>query len=127
MLKVQKLFDVESFQEIIQTSKEVHQTLKTLGCFKKVNMSVDTMPEDATYYKINITVEEAGSLFGNLGVMCGAQDHVAGVVKVGVNNIVGGGERGEVELSRGRRGYCLVSKQQIILSHFPFFSRQTST
>ena len=109
MFKVQQLFEAKSFQEIIQTSKEVHQNLKSLGCFKKVNMSVDTMPEDNTHYKVNIKVEEAGSMFANLGVVCTAQDQVAGVVRGGVNNIVGGGERGEVELSRGRGGYNLVS------------------
>ena len=56
MHKVQQLFHVNSFQEIIETSKEIHKNLKSLGCFKKVNMSVDTMPEDPTHYKVNITV-----------------------------------------------------------------------
>ena len=102
MHKVQQLFHVNSFQEIIETSKEIHKNLKSLGCFKKVNMSVDTMPEDPTHYKVNITVEEAGSLFGNIGIVCGTQDQVAGVVRAGVNNVVGSGERAEVELSKGR-------------------------
>ena len=117
MHKVQQLFHVNSFQEIIETSKDIHKTLKSLGCFKKVNMSVDTMPEDPTHYKVNITVEEAGSLFGNLGIVCGTQNQVAGVVRAGVNNVLGAGERAEVELSKGRGGYFLVRSYYLGLSY----------
>ena len=108
MMKVEQLFHVTSFQEIINTSKEIHKDLKSLGCFKNVNMSVDTMPENNTYYKVNITVKEAGSMFANLGVVCPAENTVAGVVRAGVNNVVGAGERAELEISKGQGGYFLV-------------------
>ena len=109
MSKVQQLFDVESFQQILKIGGEVQDDLKSLGCFKQVDMTVDTMTEDDTHYKVNINVKETESLFANIGVVCDNPDQIAGVVRSGLNNIGGGGERGEVEIGKGREGYSLVS------------------
>ena len=109
MMKVEQLFHVDSFQDIIETSKEIHKSLKSLGCFKKVNMSVDTLPEN-TQYQVNIVVEEAGSVYANFGAVCSANSNVAAIFRGGVNNVAGEGERLELELGKGRRGYSKVRK-----------------
>ena len=117
MLKVKPLFETESFQDIINASKEVQNNLQSLGCFKKVDMTVDTVQGIKTQYKVNINVEEAGSLFGNIGVVSDITNTVAGVVRVGINNIGGGGEVGQVELSKGAGGYNLVSLPKVLFGH----------
>ena len=109
MSKVKPLFETESFQDMINTSKEVQNDLKCLGCFKSVDLTVDTVQGVDTQYKISICVEEAGSLFANIGAACDITNTVAGVVRVGLNNLGGGGEVGQVELSKGTGGYNLVS------------------
>ena len=117
MLKVKPLFETQSFQDIINTSKDVQNDLKSLGCFKKVDMTVDTVQGIDTQYKVNINVEEAGSMFGNIGVVCDITNTVAGVISVGLNNIGGGGEVGQVELIKGAGGYNLVSLPTVLFGH----------
>ena len=45
LAKLQKLFHVDTFEEIITNTKEVHKELKGLGCFKTVDIQVDTLPD----------------------------------------------------------------------------------
>ena len=47
MRKIEPLFQVDTFEEIIKNTKEVHQNLKNLGCFQSVNIEVDTLPDPA--------------------------------------------------------------------------------
>lgn len=47
MNKVGKLFDVDTFEDVIKNTKEVHKTLKNIGCFKSVNITVDALPDPA--------------------------------------------------------------------------------
>lgn len=101
---VKKLFQVQNFQDIIQTTKLVQHELRTLGCFKKVNLFVDTVhdTESEKLYQVNIKVEEIGRIFANFGFLNGKQDGDLNLaVRVGLNNLAGGGERLEVETTRG--------------------------
>ena len=47
MRKIEPLFKVDTFEEIVKNTKEVHQSLKNLGCFQSVNIEVDTLPDPA--------------------------------------------------------------------------------
>ena len=47
MRKIEPLFQVDTFEEIVKNTKEVHQNLKNLGCFQSVNIEVDTLPDPA--------------------------------------------------------------------------------
>lgn len=70
--RVKDFFKVETFQDIIQTTKRVDGELKSLGCFKTVNIVVDTVNnhEDDTSYEVNIKVEELGRFFCKLWRYC---------------------------------------------------------
>ena len=108
MSKVGELFNVNNFQDLVSTSKQIHKCLKSLGCFKTVDMSVEVVPDTDTQYMVNISVLEASSLFGNLGAVCEGENLGAGVGRVGVQNMLGGGERAELELGKGWGGYSMV-------------------
>jgi len=41
--RLKPLFQVNSFQDIIETTKKVQKELKDLGCFNTVNIVVDTL------------------------------------------------------------------------------------
>ena len=45
MKKIEPLFEVDTFEEIVKNTKEVHKNLKSLGCFQAVNIEVDTLPD----------------------------------------------------------------------------------
>ena len=45
MKKIEPLFQVDTFEEIVKNTKEVHRSLKNLGCFQSVNIEVDTLPD----------------------------------------------------------------------------------
>ena len=45
MKKIEPLFQVDTFEEIVKNTKEVHKNLKSLGCFQAVNIEVDTLPD----------------------------------------------------------------------------------
>ena len=45
MKKIEPLFQVDTFEEIVKNTKEVHKDLKSLGCFQAVNIEVDTLPD----------------------------------------------------------------------------------
>ena len=47
MRKLCPLFEVDTFEEIVTNTKEVHKSLKNLGCFQSVNIEVDTLPDQA--------------------------------------------------------------------------------
>ena len=47
MRKLSPLFEVDTFEEIVTNTKEVHKSLKNLGCFQSVNIEVDTLPDQA--------------------------------------------------------------------------------
>ena len=99
---VSPLFEVKNFEEIIQKTKDVNQKLKSLGCFKSVRILVDTLPDHHQHYQIKISVEEAHSKpFLNLGVDSAQQDVCGGSLRAGLVNMLGGGERLNVEVSRG--------------------------
>jgi len=102
--RVKDFFKVETFQDIIQTTKRVDGELKSLGCFKTVNIVVDTVNnhENDTSYEVNIKVEELGRFFANFGVIAGKQENEVSLVgRGGLNNLQGGGERLELNTSRG--------------------------
>ena len=125
MSKVGELFNVDNFQDLVNTSKDIHKKLKSLGCFKTVNMMVEVMPEAPTHYMVNISVLESGSLFANLGAVCGGENITAGVGRVGLQNVLGGGERAELELSKGWGGYSLVPDYNSYFALHNYFCRVT--
>merc|ERR1719250_170173 len=52
MSKLGELFNVNNFQDLVSTSKQIHKCLKSLGCFKTVDMSVEVMPDTDTQYMV---------------------------------------------------------------------------
>eukprot|EP00088_Acartia_fossae_P053659 TRINITY_DN6121_c0_g1_i4.p1 TRINITY_DN6121_c0_g1~~TRINITY_DN6121_c0_g1_i4.p1 ORF type:complete len:484 (+),score=66.73 TRINITY_DN6121_c0_g1_i4:43-1494(+) len=102
--KLKPLFNVESFQDIIETTKSVQRELKELGCFKTVNIDVDTLEgegEDQSY-EVNIRVTESSLPYMNLGLAnCKEDKEVGIVIRSGLCNITGRGDKVEFEYTRG--------------------------
>lgn len=104
MSKIGNLFNVNTFEDIINNTKEVHKNLRTLGCFEAVNIEVDTLPDSAgVLYQVNIRVEERGSVYGHLGlsVPTTSQHSVGGLLKLGLANLWGRGQRLEAGIESG--------------------------
>ena len=58
MKNVAPLFEVENFEDILLKTKEVSKKLKSLGCFKTVNMLIDTLPDHPQHYQVKVVVTE---------------------------------------------------------------------
>jgi len=104
---VRKLFHVENFQDIIETTKQVQHELRGLGCFRRVNLYVDTIHETESeqHYQVNIKVQEIGNMFANFGLLHGKQEgELSVVVRGGLNNLGGAGECLHLETTRGSAG-----------------------
>jgi len=103
--RIKPLFNVESFQDIIDITKGVQKELKELGCFKHVNIYVDTLEsedEDDQLYEVNIKVREAGMSYLNVGLAnCKEENEIGMIVRTGVCNLTGRADRIQLELTRG--------------------------
>jgi len=112
MSKIGNLFNVNTFEDIIKNTKDVHKNLRNLGCFEAVNIEVDTLADSAgEMYQIHITVEERGTLYGQLGLAVPPLGHnyLHGNIKLGLANLWGEGEKLEVGLERGPKRLELAS------------------
>jgi len=102
--RLKPLFHVQSFQDIIETTKRVQKDLKELGCFKTVNIVVDTVESEdgEQLYEVNIKVTELGLTYMNVGLTnCYEENEVGLVVRTGLCNVTGCGDRVQVEIARG--------------------------
>lgn len=112
--KIKPLFNVQNFNEIVLATNAVQKSLKQLGCFKKVDVYVDT-PEDEgkngdKKYEVTIDLEEIGPLHANVGSLAGPDfNELSAAARVGVNNVLGNGERVEVEYCKGTKSSKQIS------------------
>ena len=105
---VEKLFSVENCRDLMSTCRDVSNTLKSLGIFKSVNVFVDTL-SGPTEYQMRIIVKEANSSpYLNLGLNSPRENVVSGVVRTGLQNVFGGGERLEANFHKGIANHRLV-------------------
>lgn len=111
MKKIEPLFQVDTFEEIVKNTKEVHRSLKNLGCFQSVNIEVDTLPDPSQeIYQVHIRVKERRSLYARLGFTPSPSKTVpAFVSELGLANIGGKGECLEVSLQKNLRCLQLAS------------------
>lgn len=106
--KIKPLFNVQNFNEIVLATNAVQKSLKQLGCFKKVDVYVDTPEDDGNNgdkkYEVTIDVEEIGPLHANVGSLAGpGVNELSAAARFGVNNVLGKGERVEVEYCKGSK------------------------
>ena len=107
---VEKLFSVENCRDLMSACREVSSTLKSLGCFKSVNVFVDTLSEGPAQYQMRIIVKEANcSPYLNLGLNSPKENIVSGVLRTGLQNVFGGGERLEANFHKGISNHRLVN------------------
>jgi len=111
MRKLSPLFEVDTFEEIVTNTKEVHKSLKNLGCFQSVNIEVDTLPDQAQeIYQVHIRVKERQSLFARLGFTPSPSKLApAFVSELGLANLNGKGERLEFSLQKNLDSLQLAS------------------
>ena len=110
---VEKLFEVDNCRDLMQSCREVSRSLKSLGCFKSVNLYLDTTMEPSpadTQFRMRIIVREANSSpFLNIGLNTPRENLVSGALRAGLRNVFGAGERLELEYQRGVSGFKLVN------------------
>ena len=107
---VEKLFSVENCRDLMSTCRDVSKTLKSLGCFKSVNVYVDTLSEGPDQYQMRIIVREANcSPYLNLALNSPRENVVSAVLRTGLQNVFGGGERLEANFHKGISNHRLVN------------------
>ena len=107
---VEKLFSVENCRDLMSTCRQVSHTLKSLGCFKSVNVYVDTLSEGPAHYQMRIIVREFNcSPYLNFGLSSLRENVVSGVLRTGLQNVFGGGERLEANFHQGIYNHRLVN------------------
>ena len=109
MKNVAPLFEVENFEDILLKTKEVSKKLKSLGCFKTVNMLIDTLPDHPQHYQVKVVVTETNCHpFLHLGLGCPQENVGAGAVTMGLSNMFGGGEKLYFDIMKGQSKYHKV-------------------
>ena len=109
MKNVAPLFEVENFEDILVKTKEVSKKLKSLGCFKTVNMLIDTLPDHPQHYQVKVVVTETNCHpFLHLGLGCPQENVGAGSVTMGLSNMFGGGEKLYFDIMKGHSKYQKV-------------------
>ena len=110
---VEKLFEVDNCRDLMNTSREVSKRLKSLGCFKSVNLYLDTVRGPASgppQYQMRIIVREANcSPYLSLSLHTPRENVVSGLLTAGLTNVCGGGEKVQLDCQRGGSSYRLVS------------------
>jgi len=111
MKKIEPLFQVDTFEEIVKNTKEVHKNLKSLGCFQAVNIEVDTLPDPSQeIYQVHIKVKERRSLYARLGFTPSPSKLTPAFVgELGLANLGGQGECLEVSLQKNLNCLQLAS------------------
>ena len=110
---VEKLFEVDNCRDLMNSSREVSKRLKSLGCFKSVNLYLDTVRGPASappQYQMRIIVREANcSPYLSLSLHTPREDVLSGLLTAGLTNVCGGGEKVQLDCQRGGSSYRLVS------------------
>ncbi|XP_037070529.1 sorting and assembly machinery component 50 homolog [Pollicipes pollicipes] len=100
---VQPLFEAANFEEVITRSHEVRTRLEQLGCFRSVDVFIDTSRgPDATDKGLEVTfeVEELRRVVGGINTLVG-QNEGSLVLSCRMPNLVGRGERLQGEYTYG--------------------------
>ena len=110
---VERLFEVDNCRDLMQSCREVSKSLKGLGCFKSVNLYLDTTREPSpahSQFRMRIIVREANcSPFLNIGLNTPRENLVSGALRAGLRNVFGAGEKLGVEYQKGISSFRLVN------------------
>ena len=108
------MFEVDNCRDLMNASREVSKRLKSLGCFKSVNLYLDTVAGPASgppQYQMRIIVKEANSSpYLSLSLDSPRENVVGGLLTAGLYNVCGGGEKVQVDYQRGVSNYRQVSE-----------------
>ena len=119
LASVERLFEVDNCRDLMNTSREVSKSLKSLGCFQSVNIYLDTVSDHpasgpAQFQMRIIVVEANNSPFLKLGLDTPRENVVSGLVRAGLSNVFGGGEKLQIETTKGISSYKSVNLNYLL-------------
>ena len=106
---VADLLTVKTFGEVLLTTKHVHNELKKLGCFHKVDVFIDKNADHDKDIDIHFTVEELPIAQINYAVESGDDEGLFGIGTVLPNLTAGMGEKVQTLVKIGTNGSQQVS------------------
>lgn len=102
---VRDLFKAGDFEQVVQKAQEVRSKLEGLGCFKSVDITIDTSnyaDSSPDGLEITFTVKEMKRLLGGINTLVGNNE---GSLVIGANlpNTFGRGEKLQAEYTYGTK------------------------
>jgi len=100
---LEPVLKVKQFQELVLASQEARYRLQQLGCFKDVEIEIDTSSEGGSKdYEVTFAVQELRRVTGSINTMVGNQE---GSLTCGVKlpNLIGRGEKFQVDYTQGTK------------------------
>jgi outer membrane protein insertion porin family len=102
---VQEVFEAGDFEAVVMKSQLVRMKLESLGCFKTVNVLIDTSKgpnSSPNGYEVTYTVKELKRILGGINTLVGNNE---GSLVVGSNlpNVFGRGEKIQAEYTYGTK------------------------
>lgn len=98
---VANILKAETYNEVMNLTKTAHRELKALGCFQKVNAVIDNTKNDEL--EVCFEVEELAPTYVH-GKMATGDNEMLGVLRAGIPNATGRGERIEAKYTQGSSG-----------------------
>ena len=105
---VADLLQVQTFGDVLLTTKNVHNELKKLGCFQTVDVFIDKNADHDKDVDIHFTVEELPNAKINYAVETGDDEGVFGLGTL-MPNLMGAGEKVQTLAKVGSKGTQQVS------------------
>ena len=102
---VQEVFEADDFEAVVMKSQLVRMKLENIGCFKTVNVLIDTSTgpnSSPDGYEITYTVKELKRVVGGINTLVGNNE---GSLVVGstLPNVFGRGEKLQAEYTYGTK------------------------
>ncbi|XP_057318533.1 sorting and assembly machinery component 50 homolog [Microplitis mediator] len=113
--QVMDLFKAKDFRQVVDQAQTVRNKLESIGCFKKIGVSIDTSKgPDSTPEGVEVTfnVKEMNRLSGGISTMVGNNEGSV-LIQAKAPNIFGRGERLQVEYSYGSRSTTNINVSAI--------------
>jgi len=100
---IEPILKVKQFQELVLAAQEARGRLQELGCFKDVDIEIDTSAEGGSRdYEVTFAVQELRRVTGSITTMVGNQEgSLAGGIKL--PNLLGRGEKFQVDYTQGTK------------------------
>lgn len=99
---IDKLLSAQTYEEVMDKTSAAHRQLKQLGCFKKVDATID-YNETTEDLEVTFKVEEMAPTYVH-GRLKTGDNEVLGVARCGIPNFTGRGERVEGDYTMGSFG-----------------------